>query len=108
MTWDTRANIIAKLTAMQASAPTDPVTGRKLFSHMGDGSMFWVSSKYLLTPPKADPFIEDHVAPMVSGLLSSPLAKAAVVPTLVVGGLMALSARRSENEGVTIAMEGEV
>lgn len=108
MKWDTRANIIAELTAMKAAAPTDPITGRKLFYAIGDGSMFWVSSKYILTPPKADPFIEDHIAPMVSGLLSSPLAKAAVVPTLVVGGLMAISARRAENEEVRIAMEGEV
>jgi predicted NAD/FAD-binding protein len=59
-------------------------------------------------PPKADPFIEDHITPMVSGALSSPLVKAAIVPTLVVGGLMALSARRAENEKEELAVEGEV
>jgi Fe-S-cluster-containing dehydrogenase component len=105
MTYDTRANIIKKLQDMQAAATAAGTP----FSHLGDGSMFWVSTKYTLVPPKADPFIEDHITPMVSGALSSPLVKAAIVPTLVVGGLMALSARRAENEKeAEYAMEGEV
>ena len=104
MSYDTRDNIIAKLTAMQTANAGNPN-----FSFFGDGSMFWVSSKYQLVPPKADPFIEDHVAPMVSSMLASPLAAAAIVPTLVVGGLMAVSARRAENEkSKQFAMEGEV
>jgi Fe-S-cluster-containing dehydrogenase component len=109
MHWDTRKNIIAKLTYMRDHAATDSSTGRKMFNHLGDGSMFWVSAKYTIVPPKADPFIEDHVTPMVSGALSSPLVKAAIVPTIVVGGLMAFSARRAENEReAKLAMEGEV
>jgi hypothetical protein len=42
--------------------------------------------------------MEDHVSPMVSSLLSSPFAKAALAPTLVIGGLLALSARRAKME----------
>ncbi len=105
MTYDTRANIITKLEAMKAAA----LAAGKTWSHYGDGGMWWCSTKYTLVPPKADPFIEDHVAPMVSSMLASPLAAAAIVPTLVVGGLMAVSARRAENEkSKQFAMEGEV
>jgi Fe-S-cluster-containing dehydrogenase component len=86
MTYDTRENILAKL--------DDP----KWTSRFGDGSMFWASEKFLVSPPKADPFIEDHVTPMIGSLLSSPFAKAALAPTLVVGGLLALAARRSKIE----------
>jgi hypothetical protein len=56
--------------------------------------MYWGSRKTLLVPPKADPFMEDHVTPLVSSVLSSPFAKAALVPTLLAGGLMAVIARR--------------
>ena len=93
MKWDTRANI---LTYLQDPANGYIIDGTN--NWVGNGSMFWASKKTLLVPPKADPFIEDHVAPMVSGLLTSPVAKAVLLPTLVIGGLMALSARRSNNE----------
>jgi Fe-S-cluster-containing dehydrogenase component len=88
MVYDTRANIMAYL---QRSAEG------WVSIHAG-GSMFWASKKTLIAPPKADPFMEDHVSPMVGGLLSSPFAKAALAPTLVVGGLLALSARRAKME----------
>lgn len=80
MVWDTRANILAL-------AQTYSLDGRS--NWLGDGSMFWGSKKQRLAPPKADPFIEDHVTPMLSGLGAK-----LIVPTLVVGGLAAMSARR--------------
>lgn len=64
---------------------------------IGNGSMFWASKKTLLVPPKADPFIEDHVAPMVDSMVNSTGGKL-LLPTLVLGGLAALSARRVRNE----------
>jgi len=94
MRYDTKAAIYALL--------TDPTQG--WISAMGDGSMYWASRKFLVAAPKADPFIEDHMAPMVSSLLNNPFAKAALAPTLVVGGLLALSARRAKiAEEVTLA-----
>ncbi len=93
MGFDTRANIMNKI-----------ATGGYL-SYVGDGSVFWASKKYLLAGPKADPFVEDHVNPFVSSVLSSSVAKAALVPTLVAGGVMAIIARRQMNAELT---EGEV
>jgi hypothetical protein len=66
--------------------------------------MYWASRKVLLAPPKADPFIEDHVLPMASSMM--PGARL-VLPTLVIGGLAALSARRSSNEKAALT-SGEV
>lgn len=86
MLWDTRANIIAYI--------NNPANG--FISAVGDGSMFWASRKVLLAPPKADPYVEDHVTPLISSLVSSPFAKAALVPTLLAGGLMAVIARRQQ------------
>jgi Fe-S-cluster-containing dehydrogenase component len=103
MMYDTRDNIRAYLKGKYDAAVLagpDLVSGRIAYSSVGDGSMYWWSAKYVLAPPKADPFVEDHMAPMVSGMLSSPFARAAIVPALVAGGLLALSARRSENETI--------
>lgn len=86
MFWDTRANIINRIQ-----------TGGYI-SWQGDGSMWWASKKWVIVPPKADPLVEDHISPMVSSLMSSPFAKAAMVGTLVAGGLLAISARRTANE----------
>ncbi len=102
MHWDTRANILAYLQATYSN-----VDGNGSIGWVGNGSLFWASKKTLLGPPKADPFIEDHLVPAASGLFSSPLAKAAIIPTILVGGLMALSARRAANEEAP-ATEGEV
>lgn len=88
MVWDTRENILAYLND----------TGQGWKSRFGDGSMFWASKKFLVAQPKADPFIEDHISPMVSSLLSNPLAKAALAPTLVAGALLAITARRAKME----------
>ncbi|MFA5843830.1 MAG: 4Fe-4S dicluster domain-containing protein [Coriobacteriia bacterium] len=101
MTYGTRASVISTMRTGIANG-----TWR---SYVGDGSVFWVSKKAVIVPPKADPFFEDHVAPMVSNILSGPFAKAALVPTLVAGGLLALSARRAELEDESHAVAvGEV
>ncbi|GAV31710.1 MAG: hypothetical protein QMD76_00205 [Anaerosomatales bacterium] len=95
MMWDTRANILAYI--------NDPANG--FISAVGDGSMFWASRKVLLVPPKADPYVEDHVTPLISSLVSGPFAKAALVPTLLAGGLAAVIARR---QALASGVEGEV
>jgi len=87
MDYDTRQNVIDMLNA--------GLNDGSIVSAVGDGSVFWYSRKYMLIQPKADPFMEDHVSPMVGSLLSGPFAKAALVPTLVAGGLLALAARRA-------------
>ena len=84
MMWDTRENIRTYI--------NNPANG--FISGQGDGSMYWASRKSLLIAPKADPFMEDHVTPLVSTVLSSPFAKAALVPAALGAGLMALIARR--------------
>jgi hypothetical protein len=84
MTWDTRDNILAYL--------NDPTN--KFISAVGDGSVFWASRKALLLAPKADPFVEDHVTPLLSSVLSSPFAKAALVPAALGAGLFAVISRR--------------
>lgn len=84
MSWDTRDNIIAYMNN----------ASNRFISGQGDGSVFWASRKYLLIAPKADPFVEDHITPLMSSLVSGPFAKAALVPTLLAGGLVAVIARR--------------
>jgi len=84
MTWDTRDNILAYI-----NNPTN-----KFISAVGDGSVYWASRKALLLAPKADPFVEDHVTPLLSSVLSSPFAKAALVPAALGAGLFAVISRR--------------
>ncbi len=86
MVWDTKENVLAYL--------NDTANG--FISAQGDGSIYWASRKGLLIAPKADPFIEDHVTPLVSSLVSGPFAKAALVPTILAGGLVAVVARRQQ------------
>lgn len=95
--WDTEANIVTYLNANYV----DAATGTKLWT--GDGAIKWASKRQRFTPPKADPFIEDHVAPMASSLFTSGKM---VLPTLVIGGLAAISMRRTKNEELD-AMTGE-
>lgn len=86
MKWDTEANILAYLN-------DNYILADGTHNWVGGGALYWASKHlYTLAPPKADPFIEDHIAPMASSLLSGGRM---VLPTLVVGGLAALSARRS-------------
>jgi Fe-S-cluster-containing dehydrogenase component len=87
MKWGTRAGIRTYI--------NDPDNG--YISAQGDGSMYWASKRAIIIQPKADPFIEDHVTPMVSNLLTGPFAKAALVPTIFAGGLLAVIARRQQN-----------
>ena len=87
MKWDTRAAVIAHI--------NNPANG--YLSAQGDGSVFWASKKAVVIQPKADPFIEDHITPMVSNMLNSSFAKAALVPTIFAGGLLAVIARRQAN-----------
>lgn len=90
--WDTRENIEAYAAA----------NGYRL---IGDGAIRWATKKFLIAGPKADPLIEDHISPMVSSALSGPFAKAALVPTLVLGGLLAISARKAKNDTAVLAEE---
>jgi Fe-S-cluster-containing dehydrogenase component len=98
MKWDTRENLIA-----YANANYYLADGTK--NWYGNGSMMWGSKKVMLTPAKADPFIEDHISPMTSSLLSGSKM---ILPTIVVGGLAALSARRVRNEEASAVTGGEV
>ncbi|MHB1323271.1 MAG: 4Fe-4S dicluster domain-containing protein [Coriobacteriia bacterium] len=84
MKWDTKANVYAFI--------QNPANG--YISAVGDGSVYWASKKNLVVAPKADPFVEDHVTPLISSVLSSPFAKTALVPAALGAGLMALIARR--------------
>jgi Fe-S-cluster-containing dehydrogenase component len=104
MHYDSRQNIIDYLNNGLKYTGSDPT--KKFVSALGDGSVFWFSRNYMLLAPKADPFMEDHVSPMVSSLLSGPFAKAALVPTLVAGSLLALSARRAKIQEEEALMAG--
>jgi hypothetical protein len=84
MVWDTKDNIVSYINN----------SANGFISVQGDGSMYWASRKSLLLAPKADPFVEDHVTPLISNMLSSPFAKAALVPAAMGAGLLALIARR--------------
>jgi Fe-S-cluster-containing dehydrogenase component len=106
MGYDTKQNIVDYLNWHMSADPVTQFPGvtppsdwtagdAPWTSVVGDGGVFWFSRKYFLIQPKADPFMEDHVSPMVGSLLSGPFAKAALVPTLVAGGLLALAARRA-------------
>jgi formate dehydrogenase iron-sulfur subunit len=106
MMYDTRQNIVDFINAGRALADSNP---EHITSYQGDGGVFWFSRKLItILPPKADPFMEDHISPMVGNLLSGPFAKAALVPTLVAGGLLALAARRAKIEEEEFAAGGEV
>lgn len=102
MKWDTKANMIAWM--------NDPANGyvwaNGTRNWLGNGSMFWGSKKVLLAPAKADPLIEDHLAPLAGDLTSGTLKVA--LPTLVIGGLVALSARRARMEEEATISEGGV
>jgi Fe-S-cluster-containing dehydrogenase component len=104
MYYDTRQNVIDFLNDGKALDASDP---EHIKSTHGEGSVFWFSRKYMLIAPKADPFMEDHISPMVSSLFSGPFAKAALVPTLVAGGLLALAARRAKIEEEELVAGGE-
>jgi Fe-S-cluster-containing dehydrogenase component len=66
----------------------------------GDGHMFWASRKPF-TAPTTDPYIEDHISPMFDRLIKAPVAKALLLPTLLLGGTYALYRRREQLEAET-------
>lgn len=98
MEWDTLASIWARVGSGNTNGYISWVGGP-------DGSVIWASKKYYLAAPKSDPLIEDHISPMVADILSGPFAKAALVPTLIAGGLLALGARKAASGSMT---EGSV
>lgn len=87
-TFDTYDNIWNKMTAERYSYIS------------GNDQFVWATRNTAFVSPKADPFVEDHISPMMDRLLSGPFSKAFLMPTAVVGGLYALYRRR-----VTIAEE---
>jgi Fe-S-cluster-containing dehydrogenase component len=101
MKWDTHKNIQAYL--------ADPANGYVLpngtINVIGRGSMYWASRRVMLTAPKADPLVEDHVVPMATGMLSGTKM---IVPTLIVGGLAMLAKRKMELESEKTAISEEV
>ncbi len=92
MTWDTKANILAYL--------QNPANGYILANGtqnwIGSGGVYWAAKKNMLVPPKADPFIEDHLTPMVSSMVSGGSKLA--IPALLLGGLAVVSMRRTKVE----------
>ena len=96
MQFDTKVNILSK------------IASEGYISYQGEGSMFWASKKYLLASPKADPFVEDHLTPLFSSVLTSSVKKAAVVPTLVAGGVLAVVLRRMSLGEEAVAGQGGV
>lgn len=103
MKWDTKDNVVNYINDAAYDIYAYHNEGDDWYiSAQGDGNVFWASKSRLLLQPKADPFIEDHVTPMVSNVLNSPFAKAALVPTIFVGGLLAVIARRQQNMGQSV------
>jgi Fe-S-cluster-containing dehydrogenase component len=95
MKWGTRAGVRSY------------ISNGGYISFIGDGSMYWASKRAIIIQPKADPYIEDHITPMVSNMLNSSFARAALVPTIFAGGLLAIIARRQQNmEESTETREG--
>jgi ferredoxin len=86
MTWDSLANIEAYL-----GNPANGFNG----NWIGNGSMKWASrSSSPVIAPKADPFIEDHITPMVSSMVSG--SGKLMIPALLLGGFAVVSMRRSK------------
>jgi hypothetical protein len=91
MKWDAKDNILAYL--------QDPANGYTLpdgtMNWNGSGAIYWAAKKTVnkLVPAKADPYVEDHVAPMVSGALTNPLLIAGAV---ALGGFAMLAERKDK------------
>jgi len=92
MKWDSRANLIAYM--------SDRANGYYLANGtknwFGDGSMFWAAKKTQLVQPKADPFIEDHITPLASSMVSG--GSKFMIPALLLGGFAVVSMRRAKVE----------
>jgi Fe-S-cluster-containing dehydrogenase component len=92
MKWDSKANILAYL--------QDPANGFTLANGtqnwIGNGAVYWAAKKIMLVPPKSDPFIEDHITPMVGSMVSG--GSKLMIPALVLGGFAVVSMRRAKVE----------
>jgi Fe-S-cluster-containing dehydrogenase component len=92
MKWDSRANILAYL--------QDPANGYTLANGtqnwIGNGGVYWAAKKTMLVPPKADPFVEDHLTPMVGSMVSG--GSKLMIPALLLGGFAVVSMRRAKVE----------
>ena len=92
MKWDSKANILQYL--------NDPLNGFTLAdgtqNWIGNGAIFWAARKIMLTPPKADPFIEDHITPMANSMVSA--GSKLMIPALLLGGFAVVSMRRAKVE----------
>jgi Fe-S-cluster-containing dehydrogenase component len=60
---------------------------------VGDGHVYWASKKPF-TAPASDPFIEDHISPMLGKVSNGTTGKILAIPTVLFGGLYALYRRR--------------
>ena len=102
MKWDSKANILAYL--------NDPLNGYTLANGtqnwIGSGAIWWAAKKTMIVPPKADPFIEDHISPMASNVLAS--GGKFLIPALMLGGFAVVSMRRTQNEEANALSAREV
>ena len=92
MKWDAKENILAYL--------RDPANGYILANGtqnwIGSGAIYWAARRrVMLVPPKADPFIEDHIAPMASNVLAA--GGKYLIPALMLGGFAVVSMRRAKS-----------
>ncbi len=90
MKWDSKANILKYL--------QDPANGYTLAggtqNWIGNGGVYWASRNTRIVPPKADPFVEDHLTPMVSSVVSG--GSKLMIPALLLGGFAVVSMRRTK------------
>ncbi|MEI8082309.1 MAG: hypothetical protein WCI74_10745 [Actinomycetes bacterium] len=94
MAYDTELNIKALGLQLRTYARANGHPNAEVW---GDGAVYWFSSERSVAP-KADPFMEDHVSPMVGSLFAGPWGRAAVIPTLLATGLFAVVAHRVAND----------
>lgn len=93
--YDTLANIKAILSATGKDGYGNPGD-----SWIGTGHVFWARKSpgggvvATFTPPTTDPFIEDHISPMIEKVLRSPVGPALGIPALLLGGFYALYRRK--------------
>jgi len=103
MKWDSKANILQYLN----DSANGFVLANGTQNWIGNGGVYWASRKTMLVPPKADPFIEDHVTPLAGSMVSAGSKLA--IPALLLGGFTVLFNRRAKLEEETADLSaGEV
>jgi Fe-S-cluster-containing dehydrogenase component len=94
MKWDTKENIQSYL-----DNPANGYGG----NWVGNGAIKWASKQSSpVISPKADPFIEDHITPMVGSMVSGSGKLA--IPALLLGGFAVVSMRRAKVQAEVIDM----